>query len=341
MAPKVFLTGATGYIGGDGLFVLAGAHPDWEYSALVRSKEKAAQVTSKYPQIRTVIGDLDSSELIEEEVKNADIVFNFADCDHVAAAKAIAKGAQHHTPERPLWLIHTAGTGILTVEDQRAGTYGSERPKEYNDWEGVSELVNLPADAFHRNVDEIILGAGQQNPASVKVAIVCPPTIYGPGRGPGNTKSVQAYWLSAAVLKRKQGFLVGKGENIWHQVHVQDLSNLYLALGEAASAGGGKATWNDEGYYLAENGSFVWGDIQRAVAQSAFDKKLIASPDVESLDRAQTTDINSAGVYAWGTNSRGNSIRARKLLGWTPQKPKLIDLIPEIVEGEAKSLGLL
>ncbi|KXG49812.1 Semialdehyde dehydrogenase, NAD-binding [Penicillium griseofulvum] len=341
MAPKVFLTGATGYIGGDGLFTIASTHPDWEFSALVRSEEKANQVTSKYPQIRTVIGDLDSSELIEEEVKKADIVFHFADCDHVAAAKAITKGAQHHTPERPLWLIHTSGTGILTVEDQRAGTYGIERPKEYNDWEGVSELVNLPSDAFHRNVDEIIIGAGQQSPASVKVAVVCPPTIYGPGRGPGNTKSIQAYLLSAAVLKRKHGILVGKGENIWHQVHVQDLSNVYLALGEAASVGGGKATWNNEGYYLAENGSFVWGDIQRAIAQSAFDKKLIASPNVESLDGAQTTEVHPAGVYAWGSNSRGNSIRARKLFGWTPQKPKLIDLIPDIVEGEAKSLSLL
>jgi hypothetical protein len=68
-------TGATGYIGGDGLFAIASAHPDWQFSALVRSQEKAAQVTSKYPQIRTVIGDLDSSDLIEEEVKNADIVF--------------------------------------------------------------------------------------------------------------------------------------------------------------------------------------------------------------------------------------------------------------------------
>ncbi|KAJ5562798.1 hypothetical protein N7535_002755 [Penicillium sp. DV-2018c] len=341
MAPKVFLTGATGYIGGDGLFAIASAHPDWQISALVRSEEKATQVTSKYPQVRTVIGDLDSSDLIEEEVKNADIVYHYADCDHVASAKAIAKGAQHHTPERPLWLIHTSGTGILTVEDQRAGSYGIERPKQYNDWEGVSELVNLPSDALHRNVDEIILGAGHQNPASVKTAIVCPPTIYGLGRGPGNTKSVQAYWLSAAVLKRKRGFLVGKGENVWHQVHVQDLSNVYLALGEAASVGGGKATWNDEGYYFAENGSFVWGDIQRAVAKAAYDKKLIDSPDVESLDGDQVTELHPYGIYAWGSNSRGTAIRARKLFGWSPQKPKLIDLVPEIVEVEAKALGLL
>lgn len=265
---------------------------------------------------------------------------DFADCDHVAAAEAIAKGSQHHTPERPLWLIHTSGTGILTVEDQRAGSYGIERPKEYNDWEGVSELVNLPADAFHRNVDEIIINAGRRDPSSVHTAIVCPPCIYGPGRGPGHTKSMQAYLLCAAVLKRGKGFLVGKGENVWHQVHVQDLSNVYLALGDAAAAGGGKATWGDEGYYLAENGSFVWGDIQWKAAEEAFSQGFIKSPEVESLDDVQTTAILSAGVYAWGSNSRGHALRARKLFGWEPRQPKLIDLIPEIVALEAKDLGL-
>lgn len=265
---------------------------------------------------------------------------DFADCDHVAAAQAIAKGAQSHTAEHPLWLIHTSGTGILTVEDQRARSYGIERPKQYNDWEGVSELVNLPQDAFHRNVDEIIIKAGQRDPSSVHTAVVCPPTIYGPGRGPGNTKSVQAYLLAAAVLKRGKGFLVGKGENVWHQVHVQDLSNVYLALGEAAAAGGGNATWGEQGYYLAENGSFVWGDIQRAIAQAAFDQKYINSPEVESLDDAQTTDILSVGLYAWGSNSRGQSFRARKLFGWEPKQVKLIELIPDIVALEAKGLRL-
>ncbi|KAJ5628615.1 hypothetical protein N7490_010843 [Penicillium lividum] len=339
MAPQVFITGTTGYIGGDGLYAISNAHPDWELSALVRSKDKAAVLSSKYPKIRVVHGDLDSSAIIEEEVKKADILFHFADCDHVAAAEAIAKGAKHHTPEHPLWIIHTSGTGILTVEDQRAKTYGIERPKEYNDWEGVSELVNLPEDAFHRNVDRIIINIGKENP-SVRTAVVCPPTIYGQGRGPVNTKSLQAYMLSAAVLKRGKGFLVGKGENVWHQVHVQDLSNVYLALGDAASEGGGKATWNEEGYYFAENGSFVWGDIQRAVAKAAFDLKYIQSPEVDSVDGEQTTEILPAGIYAWGSNSRGHAIRARKLFGWEPKQPKLIELIPEIVKIEAKELGL-
>ncbi|KAJ6107358.1 hypothetical protein N7523_008681 [Penicillium sp. IBT 18751x] len=339
-SPKVFITGASGYIGGDGLYAIANAHPNWQLSALVRSQEKAEQVKAQYPKIRIVRGDLDSSDIIEEEVKNADIVFHFADCDHVAAAKAIAKGSEHHTAERPLWIIHTSGTGILTVEDQRAKSYGIERPKEYNDWEGVSELINLPGDAFHRNVDEIIINAGKRDPASVRTAVVCPPCIYGPGRGPCNQKSMQAYLLAKAVLKRGKGFLVGKGENVWHQVHVRDLSNVYEAIGAAAAEGGGKATWNNEGYYLAENGSFVWGDIQQKVAKEAFAQGFIKSPEVDSLNDAQTTEILPAGVYAWGSNSRGHSIRARKLFGWEPKQPKLIDLISEIVALEAKDLGL-
>ncbi|KAI9044300.1 putative nucleoside-diphosphate-sugar epimerase [Aspergillus affinis] len=341
MAPlKVFVTGATGYIGGDVFFNFAQAHPDWEYAVLTRSKEKGAQVSSKYPKARIVIGGLDSSDLIAEETKNADIVLHCADCDHIASAEAIAKGATQHTPERPLWIIHTSGTGILTVEDFRTNTWGLYRAKEHDDWDGVDELLNLPEDSLHRNVDKIINDAGKNNPDSVKVAIVCPPTIYGPGRGPGNQKSVQAYWLAAAVLKRKKGLLVGKGENIWHQIHVQDLSDLYRLLGDAAAAGGGKATWNDKGYYLAENGPFVWGDIQREVARVAYEKKLIPSPEVEALPDAEVTALNQFGLYAWGSSSRGHSLRARKLLGWSPSRPSLKELIPEIVDIEAKDLGL-
>ncbi|PYI15897.1 nucleoside-diphosphate-sugar epimerase [Aspergillus violaceofuscus CBS 115571] len=342
MAPlKVFVTGATGYIGGDVFYNVHQAHPDWEYAVLVRSKEKAEKLSSEYPKVRVVLGDLDSADIIEEEVKKADIVFHTADCDHVASAEAIAKGATHHTPERPLWWIHTSGTGILTVEDFRANTWGRYREKEHDDWDGVDELLNLPSDSLHRNVDEIVIAAGKRDPNSVKIAIVCPPTIYGPGRGPGNQKSVQAYWLASAVLKRKKGFLVNEGKNIWHQIHVQDLSDLYRLLGDAAAAGGGDATWNDRGYYLAENGTFVWGDISREVAKVAYEKKLISSPDVESISDDQVKELNQFGLYAWGSNSRGHSYRGRKLLGWSPHRPSLKELIPEIVDIEAKALGLL
>ena len=72
---EIFSTGATGYIGGDGLFSIVQAHPDWEITALVRNEDKAAQVRSKYPKVKILKGDLDSADLIEGAVADADIVF--------------------------------------------------------------------------------------------------------------------------------------------------------------------------------------------------------------------------------------------------------------------------
>lgn len=39
MTPKIFLTGATGYIGGDALYALYKKHSDYEIAVLVRSGE--------------------------------------------------------------------------------------------------------------------------------------------------------------------------------------------------------------------------------------------------------------------------------------------------------------
>jgi hypothetical protein len=266
---------------------------------------------------------------------------DFANADHVAAAQAIAKGLRAHTPDRPGYWIHTSGTGILAFEDIRASTFGELREKEYNDWDGVGELISLPEDALHRSVDQVVLGASQNAPDRVKTAIVCPPTIYGPGRGPGNTRSIQIYDLVMVALKRKKGIQVGKGENIWHQIHIHDLSDLYLKIGEAAAVGGGKATWNDEGYYFAENGPFVWGDIERAVSKAASDKGLIPSPSPDILDGKQTAAEFPFGPFIWGTNSRGNAIRGRKLFNWDPHRPDALLLIPDIVDAEARALGLI
>lgn len=228
----------------------------------------------------------------------------------------------------------------MTYEDFRNKTWGIERSNEFDDWDGISKVSSLPDDAIHRDVDKVILDIGKVSVGGAKTAIVCPPCINGPGRGPCNTESFQVYNLAKAFLHRKKGFQVGQGKNIWHYIHVQDLTNVYLALGEAAAAGGGSATWNDKGYYFAENGSFVWGDVEKAVAKAAHDKGWITSPDLDLLSDEEVTKQLAPGLYAWGSNSRGHAIRARKLLGWTPQKPTLFDIIPSIVEIQAHNLQL-
>ena len=74
MTVKVFLTGATGYIGGDALYQIHQRYPDFEYALLVRSERKAKEVLSAYPKARIVIGGNDDSELLEREAAWADIV---------------------------------------------------------------------------------------------------------------------------------------------------------------------------------------------------------------------------------------------------------------------------
>jgi hypothetical protein len=98
--------------------------------------------------------------------------------DHDGAAKALTKGLKSgHSKEKPGFYLHTGGAGILCWETMRDDDkLGEHSDREYNDWTAVQDLTGLPKDAFHKNVDEIVLAAGSD---SVKTAIVCPPTIYG------------------------------------------------------------------------------------------------------------------------------------------------------------------
>lgn len=334
-------TGVTGYIGGEVLYAIANTYPDLQITALVRNSDKGAKVASQYSKVRLFYGDLDSTDLITKAASEADIVVHTADCDHEAAARAIIAGlGQKKTGEKG-WLIHTSGTGILCHKDYERKSYGVSNEKVYDDWDGIKEVTSIPDVALHRNVDKIVLAASEQYPGKVYTAIVCPPCIYGPGRGPDNQKSVQVYRMARAILQRGKGFQVEGGKNIWTQVHVQDLSQVYVSLLEASLyPGGGKATWNQEGYYFAESGAFAWGDIAKAIAKAAKDKGLISTADIDSISTEEAEKLVKAGSYLWGMNSRARAIRAKNLLRWTPKQKSLMDSIPDIVDGEAWELGL-
>lgn len=51
-------------------------YPDLDITILARSAAKAALITAKHPKIRVVIGDLNDSDIIEEQSALADIVFS-------------------------------------------------------------------------------------------------------------------------------------------------------------------------------------------------------------------------------------------------------------------------
>lgn len=235
-----------------------------------------------------------------------------ANADNENAVNALTKGLAARATEKPGFYIHTSGNALLFVADIDRKTYGETSTKIYNDWEGIEEVTSLPEHAPHRKNEKIVINADS---TKVKTAIVCPPTIYGPGRGPGNRRSHQIPELARSTLEEKKGLQVGNGENIGPNVHVHDLSDCYVKLVEAAVEGGGKATWGEEGYYFAENGEHIWGHISKAVVKAAHKQGLLSSDEVVSISEKEADDLTWWGSALWGANSRCRAIRARKLLG--------------------------
>jgi hypothetical protein len=73
---------------------------------------------------------------------------------------------------------------IPSPAQQRAGKFGTEvREKVYDDLEGAREVTagSIPDDALYRRVDRVVLEAEGRFSGTVQTAVVCPPTIYGPG----------------------------------------------------------------------------------------------------------------------------------------------------------------
>lgn len=262
--------------------------------------------------------------------------------DHEGAARAIAKGlAAGHTAEKPGFWLHVSGTGILTWLDSETNTFG-EAPTQapYDDLERVDELTSLPDTAFHRDIDKLVLSAGS---ASVKTAIVCPPTIYGKGRGPGNQRSRQVYNLVETTLKTGQAPQIGKGLSEWDNVHVHDLSDLFVLLVEAAVANNkdlDSDLWGYKGYFLAENGHHVWGDVSRQIGEYAYKQGYIKTKEVNPMSTDEAKESGGFEALSRGLNSKGYAKRARKFLGWSPKGKSLDDEIPDIVDQEAKLLGI-
>jgi nucleoside-diphosphate-sugar epimerase len=201
-------------------------------------------------------------------------------------------------------------------------------------------LTGLPDEAFHRDVDKIVLGASSD---VVKTAVICPPTIYGEGRGPGNKTSRQVYHLASVTLKNGQAPQIGRGLAEWDNVHVHDLSNLFVLLTEAAIANNpdlDSKLWGKEGYFLAEGGHHVWGEVSKWVAEDAFKKGYIKTKELKPMGTEEAEKVAGFQALSWGLNSRGDAKRARKYLGWKTVGRSLKDEISSIVDGEAEELGI-
>ncbi|KAJ4406378.1 hypothetical protein N0V91_004587 [Didymella pomorum] len=331
---KILLTGATGFIGGEILHTLAHAgRSGLHITALVRDASKAQQVQLTYPEVKTVLGDLDDIHLIRQQSKAADVVLTTG---HAASAKAISEGlqARYNDTKIPGYWIQISGATIYAADEIASGLFGKATGDIYDDLKDQNSILAAIQKNPKRVVENLVIS---QAPSSVKTALIVGPLIYGAGRGPVNQRSVQAPEIAKATLKLGHGFKLNEGKNIWSNIHVHDLASLVSLLVEAANEGKG-GFWNEDGIFNVENGELAFGDLSSIVAKEAHKQGLIeASDHLETIDAAKADSLSDHASILWGTNARTRSSNAQKNLGWKPTGASLEDTIPELVKTEAKA----
>lgn len=292
---RIFCTGVSGYIGGSvAAAMVAAGH---NVSGLVRAQEAAAQVRAL--GVDPVHGTLDDIDTLRLAASQSDAVINAASADHEASALAMLESLEGTGKI----FIHTSGSSI--VGTQSAGHRVDDVFDETTPLKPSGGRVARVA------LNERILSFKSRGVRSV---IICPSLIYGIGTGPAK-HSIQVPWLIALAVKSGVAKHYGPGENIWSNVHIDDLVDLYRLALEAAPAGA---------FYFAENGENGMKDICEAI-----NRKLgIHSGTVAmSLDEATREWGENGAQNTMGSNSRVRAVRAREELGWRPHRPSLIDEI--------------
>ncbi|RMY62254.1 hypothetical protein D0865_00541 [Hortaea werneckii] len=311
---KIFLTGATGYIGGDFLHAITKAHPNLAVKALVRQESKAAKLKELYPQVEVVQGDLDNAEALVKASSEADIVLT-----HV---------------------IQISGATMVSQDEIKSQTFGAASDKQYGDLEDERQLLGLIRQHSNRAVDNLMLDVAEKA-GSVRPALVIPSLVYGKGRGPGNQRSIQVPELARIALQRKRAVQIEAGANTWSNVHIHDLSAMLVRLVESVMAGAHRdQMWGLHGLYFAgAHPGMTFGSLAKLIATAAYQHGRVTDQNVDKISAAEADALSPHASAIMGTNARTLSERAQKELQWRPQGPSLEEEVPATVAEELKRSG--
>ncbi len=290
---RVLIAGASGYIGGSvadalqqaGHTIVGLAHPSKDPGRL-RSRD-----------IEPVVGMLDDAELLGRLAGEVDAVVNAAVVDHRGATDAFV--AALRGSGKPF--IQTSGSGIIAD-----GAGGELNDAVFTDDDEA--VVTLPQRQGRADLCRHVLDSAADGVVS---SVIHPTMVYGRGTGL-NPNSAQIPMMIRAARKRGAGVVVGKGENRWSNVHIEDLADLFVLVLEKGEAGRS---------YYAEHGEQSMLDIASSIA------RLLGFPD--SIEHLTIEEAEQEYGEFWvlsslGANSRVRATNAAKL-GWSPHHRPLPD----------------
>jgi nucleoside-diphosphate-sugar epimerase len=286
---RVFLTGATGYMGGvlldrllaEGIAVLALARPHRRGTLPARSG------------LEWVLGGLDDAPTLAKSARETDATIHVA-AQHDAAMERLDRAAVTAIADG------LRGSGKPFIMTSATPVYGDTGPTPRDEREPVDHPH--PLRAFRLQHDRFVVALNRED---VRAAVVRPPFVYGRAGGVLVTLIGQA---------RRDGvaYTVGDGRNRWSTVHVDDLADLYLRVLRDASARGV--------YNAAGEDTVSLREIAEAIAAAFGPGIAVGSWSIEQAT-ARLGDL-----YAlMALEQRVSSGRARAELGWAPRASTLLD----------------
>jgi hypothetical protein len=312
------------------LHTIATAHPDYNITVLLRKTPK--NFKSTYPNINIITGDYSSTDLITSAATDADIVVHNGDSDHESSLNAIITGLLRRTT--PGYLLHLSGTGIVSdwADEQYLGRLN---PKIWSDISSLPEIRRLPPAALHRNTETILHDTIAKHSDSINIAIMCPPDIYGKGKGLAKTQSALIPFFVKEV-KNMGGKVIyyNEGTNTRSWVHIDDLMRLYLHVVEAAASNSVPENFfNDNGYYFASTQEHSHLDVAKAAGEILCRHGVIGNQEPVQIGLEQLDDMaNIPGFprlarYLFASNSRTRAERAGKAWGYRGEAPGLLECL--------------
>ncbi|KAK4039826.1 NAD(P)-binding protein [Parachaetomium inaequale] len=311
----VFLTGATGFVGGTILSCLSKAHPSVRVKALIRQEVVAKELQSVYPNLTPIIGELSSLSLLTSTAAEADFVIH-AGGDNVPAVCAIIDGLASRTTIGsllPRLISLTGPRSLIDLSKPITGNLGtSSRP--WSDITDAHAILAVPKDRMHAGADQAIIAHSAAK--GVGTILVSPGQLWGRGKGHLKKESNAAFYY-ATVKSRGRAFVIGEGTATWSWSSIGDLGDAVVFLMEQAllseSERRGQVGVNQNGYYFVSTGDLSMMDRAKAVSER------LGLGEVASVSVEAAKEIHPFGPIMWGCGER---TRADKLaeLGWRPQE---------------------
>lgn len=282
---KVFLTGATGYIGSAVADRLRAA--GHEVTALARSDASAAKLSAA--SIASIRGDFSTPHQVGAAARAADGVISLATTydptvDGPAIDAMIEALAGSNKP-----LIYTSG--IWSHGDTGGKVVDETSPPN------PVQLVS-----WRLAVEDRVLKAAERR---IRTVVIRPAIVYGRGGG------IPAGFIDSAH-KEGAARYVGSGENRWPFVHVDDLADLYLLALEKAPPGTLLLGVSGPSYRVRD----VAGAASRGAGAGG---KTVGWP----LEEAREKLGSYADALALDQQATGK--RAEQLLGWRPSRPNVLE----------------